>query len=65
MDRVTQSLWRGVEGPRRCLMTPAARSFSTTGPGTVFPLGPRTECVKQGLKPNSVFILCGPAKAVP
>ncbi len=32
MDRVTQHLWRGVEGPRRCLITPAVRSFSTTGP---------------------------------
>jgi hypothetical protein len=28
--RVTQSLWRGVEGPRRCLSTHAVRSFSTT-----------------------------------
>jgi hypothetical protein len=32
MDWVTQRLWRGVEGPRRRLITPAARSFSTTGP---------------------------------
>src|SRR3984957_14724794 len=32
MDRVTQRLWRGGEGPRRCLITHAARSFSTTGP---------------------------------
>jgi len=30
MDRVTQRLWRGVEGPRRGLITHAARSFSTT-----------------------------------
>jgi hypothetical protein len=30
IDRVTQHLWRGVEGPRRCLITHAARSFSTT-----------------------------------
>ena len=30
MDRVTQRLWRGVEGPRRCSITHAARSFSTT-----------------------------------
>jgi hypothetical protein len=36
-DRVTQCLWRGVEGPRRCLITHAARSFSTTGPATVRP----------------------------
>jgi hypothetical protein len=27
MDRVTQRLWRGVEGPRRRLFTHAARSF--------------------------------------
>jgi hypothetical protein len=32
MDRVTQRLWRGVEGPRRCLITRAAPGFSTTGP---------------------------------
>ena len=32
IDRVTQRLWRGVEGPRRRLITPGARSFSTTGP---------------------------------
>jgi hypothetical protein len=29
MDRVTQRFWHGVEGPRRCLTTYAARSFST------------------------------------
>jgi hypothetical protein len=28
--RVTRRLWRGVEGPRHCLFTHAARSFSTT-----------------------------------
>jgi hypothetical protein len=27
---VIQRLWRGVEGPRRCLITRAARSFSAT-----------------------------------
>jgi hypothetical protein len=43
IDRVTQSLWRGVEGPRRCLITHATRSFSTTGPATVFPWGARTK----------------------
>jgi len=32
MDPVAQRLWRGAEGPRRCLITHAARSFSTTGP---------------------------------
>ena len=30
MDRVTQRLWRGVEGPRRCFLVYAAISFSTT-----------------------------------
>src|SRR5277367_3373000 len=30
IDCVTQRLWRGVEGPRRCYLTHAARSFSTT-----------------------------------
>jgi hypothetical protein len=39
---VPQRLWRGVEGPRRCYLTHAVRSFSTTepapgGPATVFP----------------------------
>jgi hypothetical protein len=48
IDRVIQRLWRGVEGPRRCLSCPAARSFSTTepppgGPATVFPRGSRTK----------------------
>ena len=32
IDRLTQSLWRGVEGPRRCLFTHAVRSFPTTKP---------------------------------
>jgi putative endonuclease len=30
MDRVTQRLWRGVEGPRRRLFIHTVRSFSTT-----------------------------------
>jgi len=30
IDCVTQRLWRGVEGPRRCLFYPAVQSFSTT-----------------------------------
>src|ERR1700683_513032 len=30
IDCVTQRLWRGVEGPRRCYLTHAVRSFSTT-----------------------------------
>ena len=30
MDRVTKRSLRAVEGPRRCLFTHAARSFSTT-----------------------------------
>jgi hypothetical protein len=30
MDRVTQRLWRGVEGPRRCLLYPCCSEFSTT-----------------------------------
>jgi hypothetical protein len=37
IDRVTQSLWRGVEGPRRRLIAHAALSFSTTGPARFFP----------------------------
>jgi hypothetical protein len=32
IDPLTQRLWRVVEGPRRCLFTHAARSFSTTEP---------------------------------
>jgi hypothetical protein len=30
--RVIQRLWRGVEGPRRCYLTDAVRSFSPTEP---------------------------------
>jgi hypothetical protein len=42
IDCVTQRLWRGVEGPRRCYLTHAVRSFSTTelaggGPPRSFP----------------------------
>jgi hypothetical protein len=42
IDCVTQRLWRGVEGPRRCYLTLAVGSFSTTEPApdgsaTVFP----------------------------
>src|SRR5271155_4273832 len=42
IDCLPQRLWRGVEGPRRCYLTHAVRSFSTTGPtpggpATVFP----------------------------
>src|SRR5271167_2478330 len=33
IDSVTQRLWRGVEGPRRCFLTHAARSFSATEAG--------------------------------
>jgi hypothetical protein len=48
MDRVTQRLWRGVEGPRRCLFYSCCLEFSTTehyrasrrvGPATIFSWG--------------------------
>ena len=58
MDRVTQRLGRAVEGPRRCLIYPAARSFSTTearqqdllrsaldGHGYIFSLHGKRACV--------------------
>jgi hypothetical protein len=35
--RVSQLLWRAVEGPRRCLITHAALSFSATEAGQVSP----------------------------
>src|SRR5271163_2867791 len=28
--RITEGLWRGVEGPRQCLLADALRSFSAT-----------------------------------
>jgi hypothetical protein len=42
--RVTQRLWRGVEGPRRCLFTHAVRSFSTNKPA---PGGPEFKDLAQ------------------
>jgi hypothetical protein len=33
MDRVTQRLWRGVEGPRCCLLYPCCSELSTTEAG--------------------------------
>jgi hypothetical protein len=53
--RVTQRLWRGVEGPRRCLFYPCRSELFSHLARTVrarygFSLGPRTkmiECVSQ------------------
>ena len=38
MDRVTQRLWRGVEGPRRGLIYPMLlEAFQPPGPARFFP----------------------------
>ena len=47
IDRVTQRLWRGVEGPRRCLFYPCCSELfnhrARTGGPYGFSLGPRTK----------------------
>src|SRR5271168_2365258 len=54
--RVRKRLWRGVEGPRRYLITHAAQSFSSTGPAVVFSSGPRTkQCMKRCTRPLSAY----------
>jgi hypothetical protein len=52
MDRVTQSLWRGVEGPRRCLIYLCCQELFNHRARHGFSPGPRTKnllasCVSQ------------------
>ena len=56
IDRVKQRLWRGVEGPRRCLSTHAAGSFTTTGLNTVFP-GAEKHLLAIGMSGAYIYIV--------
>jgi hypothetical protein len=49
IDRVTQRLWRGVEGPRRAYFTHAVRSFSTTEPHRA---GPQRLAAREEAQPH-------------
>jgi hypothetical protein len=66
IDRVTQRLWRGVEGPRRCLIYPCCSELfhhrvRTAGPATVFPWGPRTkQCMKRCTSNHKVRVAADP-----
>jgi hypothetical protein len=49
MDRVTQSLWRGVEGPRLCLIYPCRSELFNHGARHGFFLEPGTK-KRPGIK---------------
>jgi hypothetical protein len=55
IDCVTHRLWRGVEGPRRCYLTHAVRSFSTTEPA---PGGPRRSLPGTENQELASILLC-------
>jgi hypothetical protein len=56
IDRVTQRLWRGVEGPRRCLSYACCTELFNTKPAPGFPWSrePRT-CRHLAMSPGYIY----------